>query len=137
LEGCAIFLVLVVAALAAYSVWRNKERQQAFEAYQDGLRELKNDPANPHLREQTLALGRQYSSLTRNSRGVMIFDEVALMNDINAACAAAASPRHATALPLPKESPEMRLAKLADLKSKGVISEAEYGERRRQILAEI
>lgn len=88
-------------------------------------------------REQTLALGRHYSSLTRNSRGVTLFDEVALMNDINAACAAAAMPRHVAALPAPKESLEARLARLTELQAKELISETEYQERRSQILREI
>ena len=39
----------------------------------------------------TLSLGRAYSNPTRDKKGVSLFDEVALSNDIGAACAAAAA----------------------------------------------
>jgi hypothetical protein len=52
----------------------------------DSLKDLKKDPANSDLRQKTLALGRAYSNLARDSKGQTIFDEVALLNDLNAAC---------------------------------------------------
>jgi hypothetical protein len=68
---------------------------------------------------------------------VTLFDEVALMNDINAACGGA--PTHPMAdrsTPI-EQSIEARLAKLADLRSKGLINEDEYISRRKRILDEV
>lgn len=77
----------------------------------------------------TLALGRAYAR-----KGGC--DEVALMNDINAACA------RATSQPAPVETAaratvEERLAKLDDLRGKGLITEQEHQTRRKQILDDV
>ncbi len=74
-------LILVTATQEAKKLTRK--------AYQDALHKLKSDPNNPDLREMTLQLGRKYAALMRDSKGHSVFDEVALMNDINAACARA------------------------------------------------
>jgi hypothetical protein len=137
--GCYIVLVLVLVAIGVVVYLQSAAREQAWAAYLAALGRLKADPANPDLRQTTLALGRRYSNLTRNQRGVTVFDEVALMNDINAACAATsvATPQR-TALPAaPKEPVEVRLARLAELRAKGVIDGFEYAEQRRRILAEV
>jgi hypothetical protein len=89
LERCAIVLVLIVGIGVAVAIYEAKARDRARIAYQDALARLKRDPANPDLREETLYLGRAYSNLTRSRKGVTLFDEVALSNDINAACAGA------------------------------------------------
>jgi hypothetical protein len=60
-------------------------RAKAQAAYQASLQALTNDPTNPELPQRTLELGRAYSRITRRSRSVTIFDELALLNDINAA----------------------------------------------------
>ena len=65
------------------------ELDRARKAYDNSLETLRHDPNNPELRADTLRLGRAYSNLTRNDKGVTLFDEFALMNDINAACARA------------------------------------------------
>jgi hypothetical protein len=97
---------------------------------------LKSDPVNAELRQYALHLGRTYSNLTRNKKGVTVFDEVALMNDINAVCAGATSiakshgDREAISI-------EDRLTRLSELKSKGLISEQEYDSRRQGILDEV
>ncbi|HKO55430.1 MAG TPA: SHOCT domain-containing protein [Thermoanaerobaculia bacterium] len=124
-----MLVVLIVAVIVQANA-----RERARRAYQEALERLRRNPANPDLRGETLRLGRAYSNLTRNRRGVTLFDEVALMNDINAACAAAFQPPK----PLPPtESVETRMAKLNDLRSKGLIDDAEYAERRQQIVSEI
>jgi hypothetical protein len=66
-----------------------------------------------------------------------LFDEVALMNGINAACAGAN-----TAPPSVVETSnfytiEDRVVKLSELKQKGLLKEQEYEERRREIINEI
>ena len=86
--GGGIVLVILIAVLIGNST--NKQRAQALNKawtdYQDSLRYLKAHPTDPEVRQGTLEYGRRYSNLTRNKKGVTIFDEVALMNDINAAC---------------------------------------------------
>lgn len=80
--------------------------------------------------ENALRIGRILSNLTRNRRGVTLFDEVAISNDISAACAGAVAPR-------PKATVETRLIHLAELKTKGLIDDEEYSSRRREILQDI
>ena len=80
-------LILVVAANAAAEA--KKRLAAAKLAYENSLAELRNLPTSPELRIQTLELGRIYSNLTRGQQGVAIFDEIALKNDIDAACASA------------------------------------------------
>lgn len=66
-----------------------EDRKKAKQEYENALLKLKDDPNNPDLRLETLRLGRLYSDLTRDAKGRSLFDEVAMMNDINAACARA------------------------------------------------
>lgn len=102
--------------------------------YRAAIERLKTSPLDPGLREKALETGRLHASWGRHlqgTTGVTVFDEVALANDIQAACAGAgAAPAESTTL-------EARLEKLGSLLSRGLISEAEHRERRQQILAEI
>lgn len=133
-----IIFVIIILAVAANS---DAKRQAAVlagarDAYQNSLIKLKTNPTSADLRQKTLNLGRTYSNLTRNKSGVTVFDEVALMNDINAACAGAAvvSERKSTS---PKKTIEERLERLAELKVQGLIDEEEFATRRQKILDEI
>jgi hypothetical protein len=126
--------IVVIALLAA--IGQIMAQNRAKEAYLASLEKLKRDPHNPDLREDTLALGRKYANLARNRRGVALFDEVALMNDINAACARAGSKVKIEA-DHRRPSVEERLANLDGLWAKRLISEQEYRARREQILDEI
>ena len=137
MEGCAIVLVIILGISVAAAISQAKARERARAAYQGALARLKRDPANPDLREETLSLGRQYSNLTRNRRGVTIFDEVALSNDISAACAGAFRQEKTLARPLSTSDVEARLTRLADLKTKGLIDDTEFAARRQEILREI
>lgn len=137
MNGCAWSLLLFVVGLIVLVIAQAVAREKARSAYRAALDDLKNDPANPHLREETLRLGRHYAYLLRNRRGRALFDEVALMNDINAACAAVTVQRQVVAPPPPPASIEDRLTRLHDLKTRGLISEAEYDVRRREILHEV
>jgi putative oligomerization/nucleic acid binding protein len=102
--------------------------EAAHGAYEGSLAALKEQPANPNFRQEALRLGRIYSSLTRQS-GATAYDELALANDISAACAAAASRSG--------DPPEERLATLAELKGRGLISEEEFNLKRQAILKEL
>jgi len=114
-----------------------KAKNIALQKYREALSQLKKQPANADLRERTLALGRVYSNLMRDKKGNTLFDEVALMNDINAACAAAHQQIHHKNEILLTDSVENRLQKLSSLKQKGLIDEAEFLQRKREILESI
>lgn len=126
-------VVLLVWAGIASSRSEERAREKARKAYEESLDALKNNPTNAELKQQTLALGRVYSNLTRNSQGVTTVDEVSLMNDINAACAAATSINITTQ----QEALEDRLNKLSTLLEKGLITQSEYDSRRKEILDSI
>lgn len=133
----AVFIVLIIIASNA----KAKEIATAKAAYHASLEELTSDPTNPRLRKSTLEFGRAYSNLTRDKKGVSLFDEVALMNDINAACGGT------TAITTPGVSPiqstedglsvQDRLTKLRQLKEQGFISESEYDAKRQQLISDI
>lgn len=136
MEGCGLVLVLILVVAVVMAICQSKARERARVAYQNALARLKRDPGNSDLREETLRLGRTYSNMTRQ-RGVTLFDEVALSNDINAACAGVFREEKSPGRQLPKPSVEARLAQLAELKAKGLIDEGEYASRRLEILREI
>ena len=111
----------------------------AVSIYKQCLARLRHDPSNPVLRQETLAAGRAYVLLARRSQGqggaLHVFDEVALSNDIAAACAAASAPPAAS--PTVSQSPEQRLERLDGLRRKALISEEEYQRKRTAILDEV
>ncbi len=130
-------IVLVVVAAIWSGMQSGKALEKARKAYIESLAELKGAPTDADLKQHTLALGRAYSNLTRDKKGVSLFDEVALMNDINAACAAATVAPKQTALSVPAVSIESRLRTLTDLKDKGLLAPGEYESRRSEILSSI
>lgn len=133
--------VIIIAVVIIAIWWANAQeraKKEALEAYQRSLASLKADPRNADLRQQTLALGRAYSNLMRDKKGQSLFDEVALMNDINAACAGASERAldvHAATPPV--NDIEARLLKLLSLKERNLIDEYEYSIRRKEILESI
>ncbi|HKS10865.1 MAG TPA: SHOCT domain-containing protein [Pyrinomonadaceae bacterium] len=143
-----IILLIVVIVIAMVNAGNEQAKQlkaareeqirrlnAAKDAYFNALKRLKANPTSADLRESTLQLGRKYSNLTRNDSGVTVYDEVALSNDINAACAGATILVDAkSAQP---QTIESRLQKLVELKSKGLIDEQEYAARREKILDEV
>ncbi len=137
MDGCWIILVVMLVVAVIWTVVQTQARQKAREAYQNALASLRYDPTDSYKREETLRLGREYSNLTRNRSGVTIFDEVALSNDISAACAGAVKQQKTPPSPPLKASVEFRLVHLGELKSKGLIDETEYSTRRAEILKDV
>jgi len=131
---------LVLGLLLIYYYYtkgqQSAELQQAYAKYQGLLKKLKADPTNADLRQQSLESGRNYSNLTRKKKGVTIYDEVALMNDIGAATAGAS-----VLVPQTQskqlQSVEERLKKLQSLWWNGLITEQEFVSRKKQIIEEI
>lgn len=138
--GTFFIIVIIVVAIAFYiGNQSDKEKQQALEAYRNSLRKLKTDPANSDLRQMTLNLGRVYSNLVRDNKGNTLFDEVALMNDINAACASTQNAIYTQSQISTgtQETAESRLVKLNDLYEKRLIDEADYLRRKQEIINSI
>lgn len=133
------WVVVVIGAFVAAYVMTQKDKalQAAKEAYLKSLSDLKAAPTNADLKQQTLALGRVYSNLTRDRKGITVFEEVAVMNDINAACAAATAQSTSAPAPSVAANAEDRLRTLTDLKAKGLIDEMEYAKRKGEILSSI
>ena len=142
------FLIIGLIIAVVYFVIVEMVRSKAKAEYQASLAQLRANPANASLRQRTLTLGRNYSALTRNNKGVTIFDEMALMNDINAACGGTAvlsntlvSPNPyahvATAVPITSAPVEDRLARLTKMRQQELISDAEYQSKRQQLLDEM
>jgi uncharacterized membrane protein YccC len=133
--------VIIIAVVVIAIWWANAQeraKKEAREAYQRSLANLKADPRNADLRQQTLALGRAYSNLMRDKKGQSLFDEVALMNDINAACAGASERALDVQVAAPPVNDiEARLQKLLSLKERNLIDEDEYSSRRKEILESI
>lgn len=95
---CIIIPVVLIVLIFVGIGRRGQEVDRARAAYQESLSALKARPSSADLRQRTLDLGRQYSNLTRNRRGVTVYDEMALMNDINAATAGATASAAARAV---------------------------------------
>jgi len=135
MELLAIVVVVFAAALFI-AHQRAKEIQAALKAYRGSLQALKADPANSDLRQKTLSLGRIYSNLVRDKKGNTLFDEVALMNDINAACASTQHAVHGLQLARqPSGTVEDRLSQLQSLHQKGLIDDDDFVRRKREILS--
>jgi len=128
-------LVIMASQNEARSKARAKELREAEAAYRSSLAALKASPTDADLKENTLQRGRIYSNLTRNKQGVTMYDEVALMNDINAACAAAGASQPVRAGTI--RSIEDRLSNLQQLRERNLITVQEYEQRRAEILREL
>jgi len=130
---CGIPLGILVAISIANSREADRRRKalaEARDAYHGALAELKAAPSNPDVKQRTLDFGRTYSNLTRQSKGVTVYDEMALANDISAATAGA------TAAAVPATVQE-RLTRLDELRASGTITEAEHAARRQKIVEEL
>jgi hypothetical protein len=135
--GCFAFLALM-GGLIVFVIWgmaqgraaARKELEQAYANYQWALDALKKDPTDPNKKQKALEVGRAYSTLTREQKLITIFDEIALGNDISAATAGATK---ATA----GISVEQRIRALEDLRTKGLISDTKYIQKRQKLVDEM
>ena len=81
--------VLVAGVSVCKSISNARAIDSARKAYRAALAELEVAPASERIKQETLALGRKYSALARSKRGITASDEVALMSDVDDACASA------------------------------------------------
>lgn len=128
-------MVVLVLVVRSYNDKQEQKRiKDAAFHYQHALSVLKESPDDTEVRQETLRLGRRYTDLARADKRTT-FDEVALMNDLNAI--QPTSPPPSAYAGKSAESTEQRLTKLDQLRSKGMIIDEEYRERRSAILDEI
>jgi hypothetical protein len=129
LFGILIFVTLI----GVISRLKEGSKETARRNYKTSLEELKQDPNNPDLRGRTLELGRHYSNLMRDSKGHTIFDEMALSNDIAAACARATVGQYGVGkvevtnpIALGSTSAAQEIEKLGQLFLQGVLTAEEF-----------
>lgn len=123
----------LLAVGVAIAVLKRRARERAQAAYMAALDRLRRKPSNVAMRTEALDLGRRFAALCRDQGCPTIFDEVALLNDMNAACGGTAVAPDAQ----PRKSPEERLRSLQRLLSSGLIDEADFAARKREILNEV
>ena len=140
---CILFVGGIVLVAIFIGVASANRTAKAKDAYQASLAELRKDPTNPGKREEALFKGRVYSNLTRNDKGVTLYDEMAIKNDLDAAAAAAPSGTvtqgyGGTSSFAPNgPSHEERLRKLEELRDKGLLTADEYASRRKLIIDDL
>jgi len=113
-------------------------QQKLKKQYEDALDALRKSPSNNKLRTTALLAGRKYFEALRNGT-LSIYDEQRIANDL---AAIATVPQHNN-----KDNEvnnnnssddiAIKLQKLSDLKSTGLISEIEFQENRKKILDQI
>ena len=145
----AVLLTIIVGGFVLVSKSDSNESneqyksplQQKQEDYTAALTALRADPTNPAFHEQALHRGRIYASATRENKAVTLFDETALANDIRAVTANAtqttvpvAALNSATA---PATSLDDRINALLKMKASGLITDAEFDHKRKELLASI
>lgn len=137
-----VFIVVVAKVrVANFNAALQAELQQKQRAYTNALTALRNDPTNPVLHEQALQLGRMYAAVTRTNKAVTLFDETALANDIRAVTANATQTtkpvsalNSAAAL---ATSFDDRINTLLKMKASGLITDAEFDKKRKELLDSI
>jgi uncharacterized membrane protein len=122
----AIFTVILKVG-----VYQQKLKKQ----YEDALDALRKSPSNNKLRTTALLAGRKYFEALRNGT-LSIYDEQRIANDL---AAISALPQHNNEVNNNSFSNDItiKLQKLSELKSAGLISEIEFEEKRKKILDQI
>jgi len=143
-EGfCAIvfIIVFIVVALAiSSSNQKHEETTRLKAAYDVCLQKLRESPTNALFHEQALDAGRLYANATRDKKGVTLFDETALANDIRAVTANAShgvSNQPMTVSTPVTSSLDERIAALNKLKASGLMSDEEFEQKRKEIIASL
>ena len=129
-----LLVVVLIGIIMANGNQKTKRIELARANYQSSLEQLKAAPGDTDLRQEALSLGREYARRARAGGQETLFDEVALMNDINVVTSGAS-------IEQTKEQKENsasdRLNELKKLKDQGLISEDEYIAKRAAILDKI
>jgi hypothetical protein len=83
----AVVLVIAVLIVLKLVIFKPKSHlEKAYNSYIQSLESLKKDPSNRELKDETVALGREYITVTLHTPGVRAVSESDLMRDIRDAC---------------------------------------------------
>lgn len=134
--GCIAFFLALLIVPIVISEQQRKQKERARSEYYACLERLKQSPGDPQLHQAALELGRDYSRCTRKGN-VALYDEVALMNDINAACAGGGKAGAQVEVGSAASSLTDRLEKLESLRQRGLVTQEEYSAKRAKLLDEI
>ncbi|VAW43335.1 hypothetical protein MNBD_CHLOROFLEXI01-3014 [hydrothermal vent metagenome] len=88
--GVLILSVLIIIWVFYNGEQKRKRIREARKNYERSLEQLKTSPDDANLRQKTLLLGREFARAAREGGKETLFDEMALMNDINAVAVAVA-----------------------------------------------
>ena len=139
--GFVVLLIISRVRVANFNAALQAELQQKQQAYTNALTALRNNPTNPVLHEQALQLGRMYAAVTRTNKAVTLFDETSLANDIRAVTAnATQTTKPVSALNSSAAlatSFDDRINTLLKLKASGLITDAEFDQKRKELLDSI
>ena len=141
-SGGFTIIGIIILIIVFIAVRRSKAAEvgAAHQWYENLLDQLKQNPNDPELYQATLEAGRTYSNLTRERRGVTIYDEAALSNDLNAARARTGQHIASQTISFPQSasvSVSDRLRQLDGLRSQGLITDDEYAAKRQRLLDEL
>jgi hypothetical protein len=105
--------------------------------YEKCLAQLRQNPTDPHGRQEALEAGRTYAAYKRHREGgrLTLYDETSIANEIEAASAAALA--HLKQTGEASLRFEERLERLEALRAKNLLTEEEYKDKRAAILAEL
>jgi hypothetical protein len=128
--------VLIIVGLVVFLLILNtaaKAKNTKKKAYLKALQDLRKHPNDPDLRDKVLMLGRRCFGQIIYPDSHARFDEVALMNDINAACARATIGEDkvlkveiTNPQALSSKSIAQQIEELKELHARGVITSEEF-----------
>ncbi len=141
--GIVALIIGVIAGIHQNDEKRTAARRlaSAKKVYERNLVLLKSSPSSADQRKRTLESGRYYSLLTRENKSVTIYDEMAINNDIFAACGGtavypdvASNTENGAEINLPEDDGISRLERLARLHEQGSLTNVEYAAAKATIL---
>lgn len=139
-------IVILIAVVVVFIAMNESDRKQEeikrlHAVYQQNLDLLRQSPTSSEYHENALESGRAYANATRDKKGVTLFDETALANDIRAVTANASKiGQSASEEPAPStltHTLDERIAALQKLRAAGLISDEEFDQKRKAIIDSI
>ena len=130
--------VVIFIFWAIYTVIRTigEYQQKLKKQYDNALDALRKNPSNNQLRSTALLAGRKYFEALRNGT-LSIYDEQRIANDLAAISTVSQQNDEVNNNSFSNNDVAIKLQKLSELKSTGLISEIEFEEKRKKILDQI
>lgn len=83
--GLLVIGVIIAFVIKIFFFPARNHLEKAYHSYLTALEQLKKDPSNTALRDEVVALGREYIIVTQHHPEIKPVSESDLMNDIRAA----------------------------------------------------